>query len=433
MDMDAVEPTEQVEISELEPTEQATNVEPTSEMMLEATPEPTSAPTEAPIPNPTPEPTSVPTEPPTPVLTPEPTPVPTEPPTPVPTPDPTPEPEPTPVPTEPTSAPTEPSTPVSTPELTPEPEPIPEPTEEAQVPMPSEGYTQVAAFRLMACGLRVDQAVDCWGSGITPDFAPSEGIFTGLKRVSQGVCGVRVDGSIGCFGAPEFLSESGLYDVNLAEVPFDTWETSTEKAFTCGIRSDNSAIECWPEQETHPDYKHLFVDAYVGPPGQFVDVAVASQAVCGLRADGSVVCNTWGYWDGFYEEPFLGMPMSSIFGGSDIVCGIRVDFNALECVTGGWAAERGIDEWSPAPVVEVSAGDEHLCALRTDAAIECWGVNRYGQTDAPEGAFVSVAAAQWDSCGVRITGEVECWGRSIAESLRQAKLGDMTYFRSGSG
>ena len=171
----------------------------------------------------------------------------------------------------------------------------------------------------------------------------------------------------------------------------------------------------------------------MGPPGQFVDVAVTSQAVCGLRVDGSVVCNTWGYWDGFYEEPFLGMPMSSIFGGSDIVCGIRVDFNALECVTGGWAAERGIDEWSPAPVVEVSAGDEHLCALRTDAAIECWGVNRYGQTDAPEGAFVSVAAAQWDSCGVRITGEVECWGRSIAESLRQAKLGDMTYFRSGSG
>ena len=213
MDMDAVEPTEQVEISELEPTEQATNVEPTSEMMLEATPEPTSAPTEAPIPNPTPEPTSVPTEPPTPVLTPEPTPVPTEPPTPVPTEPPTPVPTepPTPVPTEPpTPVPTEPPTPVPTPEPTLE--PIPEPTEEAHVPMPSEGYTQVAAFNLMACGLRVDQAIDCWGWGMTPDFVPSEGIFTGLKRVSQGVCGVRVDGSIACFGVAEFLSESGLYE-----------------------------------------------------------------------------------------------------------------------------------------------------------------------------------------------------------------------------
>ena len=58
----------------------------------------------------------------------------------------------------------------------------------------------------------------------------------------------------------------------------------------------------------------------------------------------------------------------------------------------------------------ISAGYHHTCALRESGAIECWGANNYGQTDAPAGSFRAVSAGGWHSCGLRTNGEIECWG-----------------------
>ena len=58
----------------------------------------------------------------------------------------------------------------------------------------------------------------------------------------------------------------------------------------------------------------------------------------------------------------------------------------------------------------VSAGGEHTCGLRESGAIECWGNNNYGQSDAPEGSFTAVSAGRYHSCGLRKSGAIECWG-----------------------
>ena len=58
----------------------------------------------------------------------------------------------------------------------------------------------------------------------------------------------------------------------------------------------------------------------------------------------------------------------------------------------------------------VSAGREHSCGLRETGAVECWGYNYSGQTDAPAGRFSAVSAGGWHTCGLRETGAVECWG-----------------------
>ena len=58
----------------------------------------------------------------------------------------------------------------------------------------------------------------------------------------------------------------------------------------------------------------------------------------------------------------------------------------------------------------VSAGEAHSCGLRETGAVECWGWNDLGQTDAPAGQFSAVSAGEAHSCGLRETSAVECWG-----------------------
>ena len=58
--------------------------------------------------------------------------------------------------------------------------------------------------------------------------------------------------------------------------------------------------------------------------------------------------------------------------------------------------------------VAISVGDKHACALLNSGAIECWGDNRYGRFDAPDGAFSAVSAGGIHSCGLRENGAIEC-------------------------
>ena len=60
--------------------------------------------------------------------------------------------------------------------------------------------------------------------------------------------------------------------------------------------------------------------------------------------------------------------------------------------------------------VAISAGGNHNCGLRKSGAIECWGDNSVGQTDAPPGPFSAVSATEYYTCGLRESGEIECWG-----------------------
>lgn len=75
-------------------------------------------------------------------------------------------------------------------------------------------------------------------------------------------------------------------------------------------------------------------------------------------------------------------------------------------------------------LVDLSAGEEHACAVRDDGAIFCWGQNNYGQVgdgtsntdrlrptrvvDVDDG--VQVAAGTGHTCALRSDGTVACWG-----------------------
>ena len=59
----------------------------------------------------------------------------------------------------------------------------------------------------------------------------------------------------------------------------------------------------------------------------------------------------------------------------------------------------------------MSAGVDNTCALREDDAAVCWGDNKHGQLEAPDGSFVAINAGNGLTCGLRAYGGVICWGK----------------------
>ena len=57
-------------------------------------------------------------------------------------------------------------------------------------------------------------------------------------------------------------------------------------------------------------------------------------------------------------------------------------------------------------------GRHSSCGVRTDGTVLCWGSNRYGQADPPDGEFVDVATTGDSACGLRTDGTVVCWGNN---------------------
>ena len=92
--------------------------------------------------------------------------------------------------------------------------------------------------------------------------------------------------------------------------------------------------------------------------------------------------------------------------GAHHACVLRTG-GAVEC----WG--ENIDGESDAPsgsFTAVSAGLAHSCGLRRDGTVECWGNNDIFQADAPLGTFSTVAADGFHTCGIRTDGTIECWG-----------------------
>ena len=153
---------------------------------------------------------------------------------------------------------------------------------------------------------------------------------------------------------------------------------------------------------------------------------------CGLGSDGAVECWGGGSTAGGMEVP--GGVFSAVSsGGGYRSCGLRPG-GGLACWA--WRPEDlsgSFTPWFDLPLPEeflawatlhpggvfgaVSVGFGHVCGLRADGSVECWGEDWFGQSSqAPAGAFVAVDAGVSHSCGLRPDGSAECWGEDSMDS-----------------
>ena len=110
------------------------------------------------------------------------------------------------------------------------------------------------------------------------------------------------------------------------------------------------------------------------------------------------------------------------------VCGIKAD-STLVC----WGS-NGENRATPpeGTFTQVSAGLNFNCALRTDGTLACWGQDKYGETSQPPGYYKQVEAGSYHACALDGNGVPKCWGNnnsgqvvpSLPGPFQQLALGD---------
>ncbi len=144
-------------------------------------------------------------------------------------------------------------------------------------------------------------------------------------------------------------------------------------------------------------------------------MSCGSAHTCALHAaDGTVSC--WGY--GPYFSGISGS-FVQVSAGNSHVCGLRSS-GVVECYGD---ADHSVSirlSVLSVPVGElfgyVSAGDVASCGVTIDGRIVCWGL--YVLTGVPTGAnFKYVATSSGGACAITSSGAVVCWGTLAASAI----------------
>ena len=109
--------------------------------------------------------------------------------------------------------------------------------------------------------------------------------------------------------------------------------------------------------------------------------------MCAIRTDNSVAC--WGTYD----------RGSQVTQTGDFETISPPDYVRITAPEGRFTS--------------VSAGRDHICGVRTDGSVACWGDDSFGKATPPQGGFVSVGAGWHHTCGVRTDRSVACWGSNV--------------------
>jgi alpha-tubulin suppressor-like RCC1 family protein len=206
------------------------------------------------------------------------------------------------------------------------------------------------------------------------------------------ICAIRIDGSVYCWNGVGQTAEAFK-----TFGPLKAW--SELDTFACSLKPDASVV-CAGEntqgqlgnEQTSSEASIEPVQAKVGPASS---LAVGDDFACALLQDATVSC--WG---------------SNLRG--------RRGNDSMEPQVLMATAVKNLRQ-----VKKIVAGADFGCALRQDGTAACWGSNEFGQLAQGDGAnafslvpldipltdLVDLSAAQATVCAVRSNGEVYCWGR----------------------
>lgn len=286
-------------------------------------------------------------------------------------------------------------------------------------------------------------------------------------------CGIA-DGTLYCWGDNDNgalgLGDEGSRDTPTMIAEDKTWRfVECGGGFTCGATEDG--LFCWGDNASGQLGVGRFTShnepALVVLPSIVSQLSVGHHHVCAVLDDGGLWCwgnNTEGQLG--QDDPFPGPGVnepspvqvgsetewSRVSGGDGHSCAIRQS-GELYCWGRNLSGELGLGEGAPGQIrvpqrvgneadwIQVAAGHNHTCGVRSDGALWCWGGNASGQLGlAGNGPYfeptlvkddpsiAAVATNTFHTCTLDAAGRARCFGRNM-----EGQLGDGTTIDSPLG
>ena len=144
----------------------------------------------------------------------------------------------------------------------------------------------------------------------------------------------------------------------------------------------------------------------------WIDVSTSTNTSCAIDSTGKVYC--WGRWD-FSEANGSTTAYSQVTVANNYACAIRAADSRVDC----WRFTASFDLAQDHPPAEsqftmIRAGSTHVCGIKTDTTIECWGgsynFDRGFSPDTP--GWTVIESGYNRSCAVGPGNLLACFGES---------------------
>jgi alpha-tubulin suppressor-like RCC1 family protein len=303
-------------------------------------------------------------------------------------------------------------------------------------PVPVVGIAnavEVAGGNEHACALLATGHIKCWGKSVglgngsyAGEFGESTPVavvkITNAVQITAGdgdACALLTTGHVDCWGANNVgqLGQKTLQVENYTPLEIPEFggvvELAAGREHTCA-RLQGGKVDCWGrntegELGNGPGYESVPTPGAVGEVTGARDIASGEAHSCAVLAEegrpvGQIKC--WG-WDKYGQL------------GDDSVGDVKRPVFAQEGMLQPIAG-----------AMQVSAGNEHTCALLKGGTVACWGSDAHGQlgdgqtneehvaVQVPRLAHVvEVDASQLHSCALLEDGAIKCWGSDPSGEL----------------
>jgi hypothetical protein len=224
-----------------------------------------------------------------------------------------------------------------------------------------------------------------------------------------------------------------------------TVTVNSEKAFVLTCEGADEPVSSNP------------VTVYV-TDSDWVKVSACSGNTCAIKRDGRLFCWGGSYFmspeRGFVPQSIVAIPLQEetaandwvdVSAGGSVICAIKRD-GRLFCwrpvpisaappfpVTTPffWPSRPSQESTEANDWTSVSSGSEHVCAIKSDGRLFCWGSNSLGQLgtnsdeDSLEPEQEYTAATDWaevssgvnSTCAIKNDGRLFCWGNNAEGQL----------------
>jgi alpha-tubulin suppressor-like RCC1 family protein len=240
-------------------------------------------------------------------------------------------------------------------------------------------YTNAPAVAYVTCGVKSDNSGWCWGGNAngelgngttTESNSPVQvtGSWRGIWPSGYGfhTCGLTTVGALWCWGYGQYgqLGQGNTSDSASPVQIAGTWSSvSVGGLQTCAINTSN-ALYCWG-LNTSGQLGDGTVTNRTSPvqiSGAWAKISTGgptAASTCGIKTDGTVWC--WG---------------SNVYGQLGINSSISTNITSPTALT-AFATVSGTG-WS-----DIQTTNIHICGLRNDGTVYCWGANAYGDIGDP--------------------------------------------------